>query len=135
MADNVDYNGLKHLIKERTTNIKTKPVTIPGQGPSSDAWTQLETELFPVIWQQHDRVSLFIKSKYGELKRRLDQVERQLTRLTQQFPTASQNAPPIQRTRKYAKLVQNTGSIGEDIQSLSQFANTQRLAFKKILKK
>lgn len=135
MADNVDYNGLKYLIKERTTNIKTNPVTIPGQGPSSDAWTQLETELFPIIWQQHDRVSLFIRSKYGELKRRLDQVERQLKRLTQQLPAASRNAPPIQQTRKYAKLVQDTESISEDIQSLSQFANTQRLAFKKILKK
>lgn len=135
MADNVDYNGLKHVIKERTTNIKTNPVTIPGQGPSSDAWTSLETELFPIIWQQHDRVSLFIRSKYGELKRRLDQAERQLQRLTQPFPAASRNARPVQQTRKYAKLVQNSESISEDIQSLSQFANTQRLAFKKILKK
>ena len=135
MTDNVDYNGLKHLIKERTSNIKTNPVTIPGQGPSSDAWTQLETELFPVLQQQHERVSLFTKSKYGEIKRRLDLVERQLKRLSQDLRLDAQNPLPVQRTRKYARLVQDTESISQDIQSLSQFANTQRLAFKKILKK
>jgi SPX domain protein involved in polyphosphate accumulation len=134
-ADNVDYNALKHLIKERTTNIRTNPVAIPGQGPASDAWTQLESELFPILWQQHERVSLFIKSKYGEIKRRLDQVERQLRRLTEQLPAETQQSRPLQQTRKYIKLVQDTESISEDIQSLSQFANTQRLAFKKILKK
>jgi hypothetical protein len=126
---------LKHLIKERTTNIKTNPVAIPGQGPASDAWTQLESELFPILWQQHDRVSLFIKSKYGEITRRLDQVDRQLRRLTERLPAESQNSRPVQQTRRYVKLVRDTESISEDIQSLSQFANTQRLAFKKILKK
>jgi SPX domain protein involved in polyphosphate accumulation len=135
MVDNVDYNGLKHLIKERTTNIRTVPVTIPGQGPSSDAWTQLENELFEILWQQHERVSLFIKSKHGEITRRLDQLEKQFNHLTQQLPSDPTRSPLVQRSRKYARFVQDTESIGEDIQSLSQFANTQRLAFKKILKK
>lgn len=135
MADNVDYNALKHLIKERTTNIQTNPVTIPGQGLSSDPWTQLETELFPILWQQHECVSLFTKSKYGEINRRLDELEKRLKRLTQRPPAEAQNSPPIQHTRRYARLVQDTDSVSEDIQSLSQFANTQRLAFKKILKK
>ena len=135
MADNVDYNGLKHLIKERTSNIRTNPVAIPGQGPSSDPWQQLERELFPILYQQHERVSLFFKSKYGEIKRRLDQGERQLKSVIQELPVNAQNSLPVNHTRKYARLVQDTESIGEDIQSLSQFANTQRLAFKKILKK
>ena len=135
MADNVDYNGLKHLIKERTSNIKTNPVTIPGQASPSDAWTQLENELFSILRQQHERVSLFSKSKCGEIQRRLDQVERQLTRLAHELPLGAQYSLPVHHTRKYARLVQDTESISEDIQSLSQFANTQRLAFQKILKK
>jgi len=135
VTDNVDYNGLKHLIKEQTSNLKTAPVTIPGQSPSSDAWTQLENELFQILWQQHERVSLFIKSKHGEITRRLDQLERQFNHLTQQLPSDTNNSPLVQRSRRYARFVQDTESIGEDIQSLSQFANTQRLAFKKILKK
>jgi SPX domain protein involved in polyphosphate accumulation len=135
VVDNVDYNGLKLLIKERTTNIKTAPVTIPGQGPSSDAWTQLENELFEILWQQHERVSLFIKSKHGEITRRLDQLERQFNHLTQQLPSDTNNSSLVRRSRRYARFVQDTESISEDVQSLSQFANTQRLAFKKILKK
>lgn len=135
MVDNVDYNGLKYLIKERTSNIKTAPVTIPGQGPSSDAWTQLENELFQILLQQHERVSLFIKSKHGEITRRLDQLERQFNHLTQQLPSDTNDSSLLQRSRRYARFVRDTESIGEDIQSLSQFANTQRLAFKKILKK
>ena len=135
MADNVDYNGLKHLIKERTSNIRTDPVTIPGQGPSSDPWQELETELLPILRQQHERVNLFSKSKCGEIKRRLDQVERQLKGLTKGLPFNAQNGLPVHHTKKYARLVQDTESISDDIQSLSQFANTQRLAFKKILKK
>jgi hypothetical protein len=55
--------------------------------------------------------------------------------LTQQLTAETRNSRPVQQTRKYARLVKDTESISEDIQSLSQFANTQRLAFKKILKK
>lgn len=126
---------MKQLIKERTSNTQTNPVTIPGQRPSNDAWTQLESELFPILWQQHERVSLFIKSKHGEIGRRLDQIERQLRQLDRRAPSQIYNTQPIQQTRKYARLVQDVDAVSEDIQSLSQFANTQRLAFKKILKK
>ena len=130
---NVDYNSLKRLIKQRTTEAATEPVSIPGQGPSQSVWQPLDDELFPVLKHEHDRSALFIRSKLGEISRRLTHVERQ-AQLVEQKPTTA-TSRPIQQTRKYQKLVEEADGIGNDIEALSRFASAQRLAFRKILKK
>lgn len=131
---NVDYNSLKRLIKQRTTETATEPVSIPGQGLSqSSVWQPLDDELFPILKHEHDRAALFIRSKLGEINRRLAQVERQ-AQLAEQRTGGSSNRP-IQQTRKYQRLVEDADSIGNDIEALSRFASAQRLALRKILKK
>jgi hypothetical protein len=67
--ENVDYASIKHVIKENTTPSKGKAISIPGQGNATE--THLENLLFRVLSEQHDRVGLFIKSKSGEIQRRL----------------------------------------------------------------
>ena len=132
--DNVDYDDVKQLIKERTSGKgTTDPVSIPGQGNADAEWTVLEAQLFATLCEQHDRVNLFTRSKYGEFERRLDYVDRQAHLL---IPRQHNTSPqPVQHTRKYAKLAQELESVGEDIQSLSRYVTTQRQAFRKILKK
>lgn len=132
--DNVDYDDLKKLIKDRTSGkVTTNPVLIPGQESGSARWTQLENDLFPILCNQHERVNLFTKSKYGEFERRIDYVGRQV-RLFTQHPN-QQSLQPVQNTRRYAKLVQEADSVGKDIQSLSRYVAAQKQAFRKILKK
>lgn len=130
---NVDYNSLKRLIKQRTTETASGPVSIPGQEPSHAIWKPLDDELFPILKHEHDRAALFLRSKLGEINRRLNHIERQANVAEQKTPTASNR--PIQQTRKYQRLVEEVDSIGNDIEALSRFASVQRLAFRKILKK
>lgn len=131
---NVDYNELKHLIKEKTSNLNTSPVSIPGQGGRGNAWEELENELFSELYHQHLRVNTFTRSKYGEIERRLNHVVKQIQQLGRES-RRSQSRGPVQQSRKFRKLVEEAEGISEDIQSLSRYTNTQRLAFKKILKK
>jgi hypothetical protein len=71
LAENVDYDSIKNLIKEHTTPGKGKAISIPGQ--QDDAETSFESLLFTIFVEQHDGVSLFVKSKSGEIQRRLGQ--------------------------------------------------------------
>lgn len=67
--DNIDYNELKHLIKAHTSRDRGQAITIPGQ---DDGHSQVFEELFyKELYDQHDRVDLFVKSKADEISRRL----------------------------------------------------------------
>lgn len=68
-SDNIDYDEIKHLIKENTTPGKGKAVSIPGQG--SDAEREFERNLYNILLEEHDRIGLFVKSKSLEIQRRL----------------------------------------------------------------
>jgi VTC domain len=122
------------LIKERTSGKgTTSPVSIPGQGNADEALAQLESELFSILGIQHERVNLFTRSKYGEFERHLDYIDHQARLLTRQKTESS--SQPIRNTRRYAKLVRDLESVGEEVQSLSRYVATQKQAFRKILKK
>lgn len=69
--DNVDYNAIKRLIKARTTNGEARAISIPGKENDGKALKELETELYAELFDQHQRIDLFVQSKSGEIKRRL----------------------------------------------------------------
>jgi hypothetical protein len=69
--DNVDYNELKHLIKVNTTRDQGQAIPIPGHDDS--ALQKFENLFYGELWNQHDRVDLFVKSKADEYSRRLRQ--------------------------------------------------------------
>lgn len=71
LLDNIDYDDIKHLIKEHTTPGSGKAVAIPGQGNQNDS--EFEDHLFAVLAQEHRRIDLFVKSKTGEIERRLSE--------------------------------------------------------------
>lgn len=130
-AYNLNYNELKSLIKSHTTQGPAVPVAIPGT--SKDPWDHLERELFHLLKDQYENIALFLRSKYGEIERRLSYLERQM-RAAQKSLSANSNRPMLQ-ARRYQRLGQEVEGIGEDIQALTRFAATQKTAFRKILKK
>ncbi|ORX98527.1 hypothetical protein BCR34DRAFT_496053 [Clohesyomyces aquaticus] len=133
---NIDYDYLKDLIKNQTTPGAGKALSIPGQGePTEKAFGET---FFKVLKAQHDRINLFIKSKSGEIERRLDHISRELLQL--QARQAPGTRLPARTIEKYAKIdadrrSANIGRAGEEIRSLSRFRVAQRTGFHKILKK
>jgi hypothetical protein len=67
--DNIDYDDVKHYIKENTTAGNGNSISIPGAGDVRGK--ELEDNLSGILQQQHQRISLFIRSKTGEIERRL----------------------------------------------------------------
>lgn len=71
-ADNIDYDDIKHFIKENTTPGQGKSVSVPGRG--DDKLVEFENALFHILADQHQRIDLFVKSKAGEIQRRLGKI-------------------------------------------------------------
>lgn len=130
-AYNLNYNELKRLIKLRTTNGAPSPVPIPGQ--SDHRWSLLEDEIFALLKEQYDNIGLFLRSKHGEIERRLAYLDKSV-RSAKRSANLHSGRPSLQ-ARKYQRLIQEAESIGEDVQALSRFAAVQKTAFRKILKK
>ncbi|KAL6251243.1 hypothetical protein RBB50_001451 [Rhinocladiella similis] len=131
-AYNVKYNELKHLIKTRTSAGVAVPVGIPAQGKSR--WEELENELYTLLEGEYDNVTLFLRSKQGEIERRLAYVEKQI-KLAQRAVQDNALDKPIIQARKYRQLTKDIEEIGDELQNLSRFAAVQKTAFRKILKK
>jgi hypothetical protein len=69
VSENVDYDAIKWLIKEQTTPGRAKAISVPGQGNETELL--FESELYNHLVDQHDKIGLFVKSKSGEIGRRL----------------------------------------------------------------
>jgi hypothetical protein len=141
------------LIKHQTTPGTNKAVSIPGQGESSER--AFGDAFLRVLQAQHDRINLFVRSKSGEIERRLEHINKTLEQLRQKqhgYPAGARL--PARTVERYAKIdadvtryvlgivrpmtrdTQLTKSrIGEEIRSLSRFQVAQRTGFTKILKK
>ncbi|CAN9289222.1 unnamed protein product [Alternaria alternata] len=129
---NIDYDYLKDLIKHQTTPGTNKAVSIPGQGESTER--AFGDTFFNVLSQQHDRINLFVRSKSGEIERRLEHISKTLDQLRARRDPASGRLP-ARTVERYAKIDADVARTGEEIRSLSRFQVTQRTGFIKILKK
>lgn len=81
VSENIDYDDLKRIIKDRTTSSQHQPRFIPGQGNETKALKDFEKELYDQLLEQHERVSRFVRCKGDELARRLgtNQVDKERT--------------------------------------------------------
>ena len=68
-SDNIDYDDVKRFIKEHTTPTKGKTISIPGR--TDEVHVEFENALFHILEDQHQRIDLVVKSKAGEIRRRL----------------------------------------------------------------
>ncbi|TVY35065.1 Uncharacterized protein LOCC1_G007193 [Lachnellula occidentalis] len=132
-AYNVDYNALKHLLKVNTTKNQGQAVAIPGHVDS--ALYMFEKKFFEELYNQHDRVELFVSSKADEISRRLHHLEKVITRLLQRCADTSDRPISQKRREKFAKYDNQILKCGDDIKNLHRFITAQQTAFYKILKK
>lgn len=131
---NIDYDYLKDLIKHQTTPGTNKAVSIPGQGGSSEE--AFGNEFLKVLQAQHDRINLFVRSKSGEIERRLQHISKSLDDLQRKRANSTPGARlPARTVERYAKIDADVTRTGEEIRSLSRFQVVQRTGFTKILKK
>ncbi|KAF2677249.1 hypothetical protein K458DRAFT_350541 [Lentithecium fluviatile CBS 122367] len=131
---NIDYDYLKDIIKHQTTSGTGKATSIPGQGETSER--AFGDTFFRELKGQHDRINRFIRSKSGEIERRLEHISESLEQL--QARQALEDSGGKLRARvveSYAKIDADVTKAGEEIRSLSRFQVTQRMGFRKILKK
>ena len=108
VSENIDYDDLKRIIKDRTTSSQNQPRFIPGQGNEAKALKEFEKELYDQLLEQHERVSRFVRSKGDELARRLGTTsvvkERTLAHLCSRFREASGS---IESASHFLKEFQN----------------------------
>ncbi|KAH9881612.1 hypothetical protein IAQ61_000339 [Plenodomus lingam] len=131
---NIDYDYLKDLIKHQTTPGTNKAVSIPGQGGSSEE--AFGNHFLRVLQAQHDRINLFVRSKSGEIERRIQHINKCLEDLQHKRVNYTPGAQlPARLVERYAKIDADVTKTGEEIRSLSRFQVVQRTGFTKILKK
>ncbi|KAI5784698.1 VTC domain-containing protein [Geopyxis carbonaria] len=120
---NLDYTEVKDLIKRYTIS---QPLV-----EAAEQKTDFEDELFEVLADQLGRIDLFVKSKSGEIDRRLTNCKRQVSMLQRR----EISRPSSKLSNRYARIESDIERAGNDIQSLSRFVNVQRTGFHKLLKK
>ncbi|KAI7542128.1 hypothetical protein KC331_g8151 [Hortaea werneckii] len=130
---NIDYDDIKHFIKEGTTSGRGKTVSIPGR--DDDKRLEFEDSLFAIFADQHHRIDLFVRSKAGEIRRRIDHSKRLLSQISARGSSAADRRIPLGRLERYGRLENDVLKAGEEIKSLARFTSTQRTAFRKLLKK
>ena len=108
---------------------------MPGHSHKSKTSEVFEEELYQELFEQHQRIDLFVKSKSGEITGRLNHLHKQIGNLGWQGQCANQRRTSVRRLEKYSKVEGEVLKVGEDIQSLARFVGAQRLAFHKLLKK
>lgn len=133
--DNIDYNDIKHLIKVRTTHGHSQAKAIPGSSIEVKESQKFEDELYKELRDQHQRISLFVRSKSGEINRRLAHLDKQIAQLGLRSFSGGQTKISVRRLEKFSRIEEAALKVGEDIQSLSRFVGAQVLAFQKLLKK
>lgn len=131
-AYNFKYNELKHLIKTKTSAGAVVPLDIPTQGKSR--WQELDNQLLRLLQAEYDNVTLFLKSKQGEIDRRVAHLEKQV-KIAEHAVAENQLDRPILQARKYQRMVKDAEEISDEIQNLARFAAVQKTAFRKLLKK
>ena len=136
-TDNVDYDDIKQLIKDRTTSTSTNAIAIPGQSRSESENFLWEQELYDQLCSQHERVELFYKATVQNIKGRLGECTQDLglleSRSTNDGTTGKKT--PAKQKEKFSQLEGDVLKVGEAIQNFSRYVEAQKLAFQKLLKK
>ncbi|KAF8458943.1 VTC domain-containing protein [Terfezia claveryi] len=123
-AFNLDYNEICNLIKKHTIG------RIPVSNPNSK--TEFDDELFNVLLEQLERIELFVKSKAGEIDRRIAQCQKAIAML---YEKDKSNTLSSKRLARYVKAEAEVERALYETQNLSRFTKAQYTGFKKLLKK
>lgn len=140
---NIDYNLLKSLIREATTefneDLDSSSNTDHSTTTLNDHQKSLLKKLYKNFKDQIDFVSLFVFSKIGELSRRLSVLKRQCNLfLKSDSDLLNSNLIDLSlklRKKKILSFNKELNLITKELQDLSRFILLQKIAIKKLLKK
>ena len=134
-AFNLNYNGIKNVIRTSTSSNHGGPVNIPQQGKSR--WDDLDKDLVQIFRDQYDNISLFLRMKQGEIDRRLIIITKQIASLRSYADEKALDNDVVtsMHGRKYRRLSKETEVLGDLIQKVARFASAQKIAFRKLQKK
>jgi hypothetical protein len=88
-----------------------------------------------VLQEQHDTVNMFVRSKAGEIKRRLDHLHKIVVQLRRRTDGTTKKHMSVRRVERYSRIENDALKAGEEVQSLARFVTAQEQAFRKLLKK
>jgi hypothetical protein len=141
---NIDYNLLKSLIRDATTEFDDNNSSSDASYNSlNENQKKLLKILFKNFKDQIDFVSLFVFSKVGEISRRLSSLKRQCNIFIGNENDFNDNINENNQSdvsnrikkRKLLLFHKELDSITKELQDLSRFLLLQKIAVKKLLKK
>lgn len=129
-AYNLDYNEIKSVIKKATS---------PNAPPDA------VDSVFDALYEQYEIIGLFVKSKTGEIDRRVAQCEKLVNAIAEQDSGEEEEEHALiakdSRSKRKSRqslvyrLRQETIRLSKDVQHLARFIGVQRTGFRKLLKK
>ncbi|KAJ8103216.1 hypothetical protein POJ06DRAFT_65524 [Lipomyces tetrasporus] len=118
-AFSVDYDEFKALIKN---------CLVSGIRPDT------ETAVYSALAEQHERINVFVRSKAGELDRRIRNCNKALDEITKQDAARTYPISNAQRQKPVIKIEAEIESIYQNLQSLARFVSSHKIAFTKLVK-
>ncbi|KAK9237570.1 hypothetical protein V1525DRAFT_432641 [Lipomyces kononenkoae] len=115
----VDYDEFKVLIKNCIAS---------GMRPDT------EDAIYTALNEQFERVNVFVRSKAGELDRRIRGCGKAVDEITKQDAIRTYPVSNAQRQKPIIKIEAEIESIYQDLQSLARFVSSHKIAFTKLVK-
>ncbi|KAK9390834.1 hypothetical protein V1515DRAFT_529007 [Lipomyces mesembrius] len=118
-AFSVDYDEFKALIKNCIGS---------GVRPGT------EDIIYSALSEQFERVNVFVRSKAGELDRRIRDCNKAVDEITKQDAARTYPISNAQRQKPVIKIEAEIESIYQNLQALARFVSSHKLAFTKLVK-
>ncbi|KAK9374715.1 uncharacterized protein V1513DRAFT_458605 [Lipomyces chichibuensis] len=118
-AFSVDYDEFKALIKNCIGS---------GVRPGT------EDIIYSALNEQFERVNVFVRSKAGELDRRIRDCNKAVDEITKQDAARTYPISNAQRQKPVIKIEAEIESIYQSLQALARFVSSHKIAFTKLVK-
>ncbi|KAK9382819.1 uncharacterized protein V2V93DRAFT_363587 [Kockiozyma suomiensis] len=115
----VDYDEFKELIKN---------TVVLGAGVGN------EDIIYAALSEQIDRVNIFVRSKAGELDRRIRNCNKAVEVISKQDAARTYPVSNAQRQRPILRIESEIESLYHELQSLARFVSSHKIAFRKLVK-
>ncbi|KAG5361621.1 hypothetical protein CJU90_3009 [Yarrowia sp. C11] len=131
-SHNLDYDEIKTLIKRATTDNTKDPTS--------------ETHVLEALKSEFEHISLFVRSKTGEIDRRIIHCQKTIDHIAEddrvkeesyaaQGKSYAHHLNSKRRQTRLYKLRTEINRVTVEVQNLARFIGVQRTGFRKLLKK
>ncbi|KAK9460618.1 uncharacterized protein V1516DRAFT_696316 [Lipomyces oligophaga] len=115
----VNYDELKALFKQ---------CSLRSSGPSH------EDVVFAALTEQLERINIFVRSKTGELDRRISNCNKAIQTVANNDAARTYPVSNAQRQKPVVKIESEMDDIYHELQNLARFVSAHKIAFRKLVK-